>query len=160
MVLVKKYRDRKRKNKGQIFLIEMFMSILLIVIVLSLMFEMQQLTTITSQHDLTTDLFNILYSMDKSGELENHVLYMNQTGDSSKFYDALITKVPVGTILKFSLFRKGSASAGDWIKVTGFNENTFPETSDNVASVDYIMSGVNNTLQVYKIHVEAWQGGF
>ncbi|MHA1243625.1 MAG: hypothetical protein ACTSXA_00335 [Candidatus Heimdallarchaeota archaeon] len=136
------------KKKGQLFLLEVFIALTVLVLLMVAIFQIELTTMPNYQDDLSTIGFETLDSINKAGELKNLVF----NGLTTDLADSIDAALPANILWRLSV----EDEAGN-TQFTLFWDRT-PPADAAVGATDYFLYGYQSDLNQYRvIHIELWR---
>ena len=136
------------KKKGQLFLLEVFIALTVLVLLMVAIFQIELTTMPNYQDDLSIIGFEALDSINKAGELK--ALVFNSLTD--ELAESLDDALPANILWRLSVEDEAGNS-----QFTLFWDRT-PPTEAAVGVTDYFLYGYLSDLNQYRvIHLELWR---
>ena len=152
---------RIRKNrKAQLFIIESFIAVSVMIIMVTALYEVQIATQPPIVPNYHEEVYTSLQSLDKVNVLDNYIYsVLNSLTANITYYGSLIEEGIYGSLpdngefnLHYINQTSGLEYAGSWI-----NSHLTPPTE--AIGIDYLISEVNGELIPCIIHLKVWLKG-
>lgn len=144
----KRKLTKQRRKKGQLFLIEAFIALSVLVLLMIAIYQVEFSSTPNYQDDLSEIGFNALDSLNKAGELKPLVFNLQSTDLANSLDDALPENI---------LWRLSVEDETGTTQFTVFWDRS-PPASSSIGATDYFLYGYNDALDSYRvIHLELWR---
>ncbi|MHA1953351.1 MAG: hypothetical protein ACW96U_05350 [Candidatus Heimdallarchaeaceae archaeon] len=149
-----------KNKKGQLFIIEAFIAVSVMIIMVTALYEVQLATQPSSEPNFQEDIYNTLKLLDKNGILDEYIVTV-QNGSAIEIANIKNTiKQSVYGILpdngEFQLFCENMASSGvvsnSWIN----QALILPKES---IGIDYLITEINGEFESYIYHFQVWLKG-
>ncbi|MCG3225611.1 MAG: hypothetical protein H7645_01725 [Candidatus Heimdallarchaeota archaeon] len=149
-----------KNKKGQLFIIEAFIAVSVMIIMVTALYEVQLATQPSSEPNFQDDVYNTLKLLDKNGILDEYIVTV-ETGSAVEIAKIKNTiKQSVYGILpdngEFQLFCENMASSNvvsnSWIN----QALILPKES---IGIDYLIAEINGEFESYVYHFQVWLKG-
>ncbi|MBD3189856.1 MAG: hypothetical protein GF308_04395 [Candidatus Heimdallarchaeota archaeon] len=138
----------KNSKQGQLFLLEVFISLTVLVLLMTAVYQVEFTTVPNYQDDLSIIGYNALESLNEAGSL-NPLIYSENTAELSEQLDAFFSET---IIWRLSV----EDNAGE-TQFTLFWERE-PPKSASVGVTEYFLYGSGATVDQFRvIHLELWR---
>ena len=136
------------KKKGQLFLLEVFIALSVLVLLMVAIFQIELTTMPNYQDDLSTIGFEAIDSINKAGDLKALVF----NGLTDELAESIDDALPTNILWRLSV----EDEAGN-VQFTLFWDRT-PPADAAVGATDYFLYGYQSDLDQYRvIHIELWR---
>ncbi|MHA1684828.1 MAG: hypothetical protein ACTSYD_00320 [Candidatus Heimdallarchaeaceae archaeon] len=147
-------------KKGQLFVIESFIAVSVMIIMVTALYQVQVSTTPTPKPDYASSIDAVMESLDKNGELDELIsaIISNQANRiaaaKNSITNAIYATLPDNGdfVMYCTNVTSGSIISESWIH----EKLTIP--SDAIG-IDYLILEVNGNFAPYVFHVYAWIKG-
>lgn len=149
-----------KNKKGQLFIIEAFIAVSVMIIMVTALYEVQLATQPSSEPNFQDDIFNTLKLLDKNGILDEYIVTV-ETGSAVEIANIKNTiKQSVYGVLpdngEFQLFCENMASS-DVVGNSWINQALIlPKES---IGIDYLITEINGEFESYIYHFQVWLKG-
>jgi hypothetical protein len=160
VVLVIKMKKLAKSKKGQLFIIEAFIAVSVMIIMVTALYEVQLATQPSTEPNFQEDIYNTLKLLDQTGFLDEYIVTV-KTGSPTEIASIKSTlKQSIYGMLpdngEFQLFceslNTGSVVTNGWI-----NQGlTLPKET---IGIDYLIIEVNGEFESYIFHFQVWLKG-
>ena len=149
-----------KNKKGQLFIIEAFIAVSVMIIMVTALYEVQLATQPSSEPNFQEDIYNTLKLLDKKGILDEYIVTV-ETGSAGEIANIKnIIKQSVYGVLpdngEFQLFCENMASSNvvsdSWIN----QALILPKES---IGIDYLITEINGEFESYIYHFQVWLKG-
>ncbi len=160
VVLVIKMKRLAKNKKGQLFIIEAFIAVSVMIIMVTALYEVQLATQPSSEPNFQDDIYNTLKLLDQNGLLDEYIITV-KTGSPAEIIDIkTVLKQSIYGILpdngEFQLFcenmNSSSEMSNSWIN----QALTLPKET---IGIDYLITEVNGAFESYIFHFQVWLKG-
>lgn len=149
-----------RSRKAQLFIIESFIAVSVMIIMVTALYEVQIATQPPIVPNYHEEVYTSLQSLDGINVLDNYIYsVINSLTENITYYQTIIEEGIYGSLPdngEFSLYYENMTSglefAGSWI-----NNHLTPPTE--TIGIDYLISEVNGELIPCVIHLQLWLKG-
>ena len=149
-----------KNKKGQLFIIEAFIAVSVMIIMVTALYEVQLATQPSSEPNFQDDIYNTLKLLDKNGILDEYIITV-ETGSAVEIANIKNTiKQSIYGILpdngEFQLFCENMASS-DVVSDSWINRALIlPKES---IGIDYLITEINGEFGSYIYHFQVWLKG-
>jgi hypothetical protein len=160
VVLVIKMKKLAKNKKGQLFIIEAFIAVSVMIIMVTALYEVQLATQPSTEPNFQEDIYNTLKLLDQTGFLDEYIVTV-KTGSPAEIANIKTTlKQSIYGMLpdngEFRLFceslNNSSVVTNGWI-----NQGlTLPKET---IGIDYLITEVNGEFESYIFHFQVWLKG-
>lgn len=146
-----------KAKKGQLFIIEAFIAVSVMIIMVTALYEVQLATQLTPTLNLEDEVFITIRALDNTGNLDKY-LYSLETGITAdiEFYKEIIEQAIYGSLPdngQFLLFCE-NVTVSEVIPESWINQHlTLP---DSTTGIDYLVTEVNGKFTEYIFHFQFW----
>ena len=149
-----------KSKKAQLFIIEAFIAVSVMIIMVTALYEVQIATQITPEPTFQEDVYNTLRALDRNGKLDEYILALESgsvpeiTNLKSILKQAIYGSIPDNGefILSCENLTLEETVADGWIN-PGL---TIPQES---IVIDYLILEVNGEYSPYVLHLQIWLKG-
>lgn len=149
-----------KNKKGQLFIIEAFIAVSVMIIMVTALYEVQLATQPSSEPNFQEDIYNTLKLLDKKGILDEYIITV-ENGSTIEIANIKNTiRQSVYGVLpdngEFQLFCENMASS-DVVSNSWINQALIlPKES---IGIDYLITEVNGEFESYIYHFQVWLKG-
>ena len=146
-----------KAKKGQLFIIEAFIAVSVMIIMVTALYEVQLATQLSPELNLEDEVFITIRALDNTGTLDKY-LYSLETGISAdiELYKKIIEQAIYGSLPdngQFLLFCE-NVTVSEVIPESWINQHlTLP---DSTTGIDYLVTEVNGKFTEYIFHFQFW----
>lgn len=146
-----------KAKKGQLFIIEAFIAVSVMIIMVTALYEVQLATQLSPELNLENEVFITIRALDNTGTLDKY-LYSLETGISAdiELYKKIIEQAIYGSLPdngQFLLFCE-NVTVSEVIPESWINQYlTLP---DSTTGIDYLVTEVNGKFTEYIFHFQVW----
>ncbi len=146
-----------KAKKGQLFIIEAFIAVSVMIIMVTALYEVQLATQLTPTLNLEDEVFITIRALDNTGNLDKY-LYSLETGITAdiELYKEIIEQAIYGSLPdngQFLLFCE-NVTVSEVIPESWINQHlTLP---DSTTGIDYLVTEVNGKFTEYIFHFQFW----
>ena len=146
-----------KAKKGQLFIIEAFIAVSVMIIMVTALYEVQLATQLTPTLNLEDEVFITIRALDNTGNLDKY-LYSLETGITAdiEMYKEIIEQAIYGSLPdngQFLLFCE-NVTVSEVIPESWINQHlTLP---DSTTGIDYLVTEVNGKFTEYSFHFQFW----
>ena len=149
-----------KNKKGQLFVIEAFIAVSVMIIMVTALYEVQLATQPSVEPEFHKDVYSTLQALDANGFLDAYIYsVVNVITDDITYYRGIITKALYGALPdhgEFVLYYEDLQTSTE-VPNSYINELLTP--GDSVVSLDYLITEVNGEYAPYAIHMLVWLKG-
>lgn len=160
LVLVMNMKSLMKSKKAQLFIIEAFIAVSVMIIMVTALYEVQIATQVTPEPNFQEDVYNTLKALDKNGKIDEYIFAL-KTGliseinnEKSILMQAIYGSLPDNGefILSCENLTAEEIVADGWI-----NEGiTLPAET---IGIDYLIVEVHGEYSPYILHLQIWLKG-
>ncbi|MBA7532392.1 hypothetical protein ES705_24618 [subsurface metagenome] len=146
-----------KAKKGQLFIIEAFIAVSVMIIMVTALYEVQLATQLSPELNLEDEVFISIRALDNTGNLDRY-LYSLETGITAdiELYKEIIEQAIYGSLPdngQFLLFCE-NVTVSEVIPESWINQHlTLP---DSTTGIDYLVTEVNGKFTEYIFHFQFW----
>ena len=146
-----------KAKKGQLFIIEAFIAVSVMIIMVTALYEVQLATQLTPTLNLEDEVFITIRALDNIGNLDKY-LYSLETGITAdiELYKEIIEQAIYGSLPdngQFLLYCE-NVTVSEVIPESWINQYlTLP---DSTTGIDYLVTEVNGKFTEYIFHFQVW----
>ena len=146
-----------KAKKGQLFIIEAFIAVSVMIIMVTALYEVQLATQLTPTLNLEDEVFITIRALDNTGNLDKY-LYSLETGITAdiELCKEIIEQAIYGSLPdngQFLLFCE-NVTVSEVIPESWINQHlTLP---DSTTGIDYLVTEVNGKFTEYIFHFQFW----
>ena len=146
-----------KAKKGQLFIIEAFIAVSVMIIMVTALYEVQLATQLSPKLNLEDEVFTTIRALDNTGTLDKY-LYSLETGITAdiELYKKTIEQAIYGSLPdngQFLLFCE-NVTVSEVIPESWINQYlTLP---DSTTGIDYLVTEVNGKFTEYIFHFQVW----
>jgi len=146
-----------KAKKGQLFIIEAFIAVSVMIIMVTALYEVQLATQLSPELNLEDEVFTTIRALDDTGTLDKY-LYSLETGITAdiELYKKTIEQAIYGSLPdngQFLLFCE-NVTVSEVIPESWINQYlTLP---DSTTGIDYLVTEVNGKFTEYIFHFQVW----
>ena len=146
-----------KAKKGQLFIIEAFIAVSVMIIMVTALYEVQLATQLSPELNLEDEVFTTIRALDNTGTLDKY-LYSLETGITAdiELYKKTIEQAIYGSLPdngQFLLFCE-NVTVSEVIPESWINQYlTLP---DSTTGIDYLVTEVNGKFTEYIFHFQVW----
>ncbi|MCK4845595.1 MAG: hypothetical protein KAS95_07965 [Candidatus Heimdallarchaeota archaeon] len=146
-----------KAKKGQLFIIEAFIAVSVMIIMVTALYEVQLATQLTPTLNLEDEVFITIRALDNIGNLDKY-LYSLETGITAdiELYKQIIEQAIYGSLPdngQFLLYCE-NVTVSEVIPESWINQYlTLP---DSTTGIDYLVTEVNGKFTEYIFHFQFW----
>jgi hypothetical protein len=149
-----------KNKKGQLFIIEAFIAVSVMIIMVTALYEVQLATQPSTEPDFQDDIYSTLKLLDYNGILDEYIETV-QTGSAVEITNIKSTiKQSIYGILpdngEFQLFCESMASS-DVVSDSWINQALI--LPKETIGIDYLITEVNGEYESYIFHFQVWLKG-
>lgn len=157
LVLVINMRRGIMNKKGQLFIIEAFIAVSVMIIMVTALYEVQLATQPPIVTGYNVEIYDVLTSLDNNGQLDEFLIAINSgtAGDISSIKD-IITQAISGVLPDngvFTLYCENLVTeeviANSWI-------NEGYTSTGKTMGIDYLLLSRNGDYSPHQIHIQYW----
>ena len=148
---------RIMNKKGQLFIIEAFIAVSVMIIMVTALYEVQLVTQPPIDTSYNVELYNVLKSLDNKGQFDEFLIAINSgTAEDISSIKTLINQAISGALPDngvFTLYCENLVTeevlANSWI-------NEGYTSSGKTMGIDYLIMSRNGEYAPHQIHVQYW----
>ena len=146
-----------KAKKGQLFIIEAFIAVSVMIIMVTALYEVQLATQLSPELNLEDEVFITIRALDNTGNLDKY-LYSLETGITAdiELYKKIIEQAIYGSLPdngQFLLYCE-NVTVSEVIPESWINQYlTLP---DSTTGIDYLVTEVNGKFTEYIFHFQIW----
>lgn len=146
-----------KAKKGQLFIIEAFIAVSVMIIMVTALYEVQLATQLSPELNLEDEVFITIRALDNTGNLDKY-LYSLETGITAdiELYKQIIEQAIYGSLPdngQFLLYCE-NVTVSEVIPESWINQYlTLP---DSTTGIDYLVTEVNGKFTEYIFHFHIW----
>lgn len=148
---------RIMNKKGQLFIIEAFIAVSVMIIMVTALYEVQLATQPPINTSYNVELYNVLKSLDNKGQFDEFLIAINSgTAEDISSIKTLINQAISGALPDngvFTLYCENLVTeevlANSWI-------NEGYTSSGKTMGIDYLIMSRNGEYAPHQIHVQYW----
>ncbi len=146
-----------KAKKGQLFIIEAFIAVSVMIIMVTALYEVQLATQLSPELNIDDEVFIAIKALDNTGNLDKY-LYSLETGIPAdiELYKKIIEQAIYGSLPdngQFLLFCE-NVTVSEVIPESWINQYlTLP---DSTTGIDYLVTEVNGKFTEYIFHFQIW----
>lgn len=146
-----------KSKKGQLFIIEAFIAVSVMIIMVTALYEVQLATQPPVEPSFHEEVYFSLQTLDNNGILDSYIYSVeNSLSVDVVYYREIIKQAIYGALpdhgefkLNYENLLTSTIVVGSWI-----NENL--DIADTVVSIDYLILEVYGEYTPYTIHLQVW----
>lgn len=157
---MKKMRSLLRSKKGQLFVIEAFIAVSVMIIMVTALYQVQVTTTPKPEPDYSKNVYAVISSLDQQGILERLVLAIkNNEQNDITLYKNIISQAIYAALPDNGefVFYYTNVTTDSIISESWINENI--KIPANAVGIDYLFVEINGNFEPYVAHVYSWIEG-
>ena len=149
-----------KSKKGQLFIIEAFIAVSVMIIMVTALYEVQLATQPPIEPSFHEEVYTSIQALDKNGYLDAFI-YSIDNGLSADviYYRNIITQAIYGALPDHGEFKLNYEDFLTSLIVTGSWINEYLTPGDTVVSIDYLITEVYGEYAPYTIHLQVWLKG-
>ena len=160
LVLVINVKSLMKSKKAQLFIIEAFIAVSVMIIMVTALYEVQIATQITPETNFQEDVYYTLKALDRNGLLEEYIAAL-ETGSNPEITNlkSILEQAIYGSIpdngefiLSCENLTIAETVTNGWIN----QEITLPKES---VGIDYLILEVQGDYSPYILHLQIWLKG-
>lgn len=147
-------------KKGQLFIIEAFIAVTVMIIMVTAIYEVQLNTHPPQETKIDQQLYDVFNNLERTGKLDQFIVAL-KTGNPTVINEnklvienAFKVVLPANGEIKFYCYNVTSSQI---IENSWINKNVKP--SGAVTSSEYLILEVNGNYEPFIFHLEAWLKG-
>lgn len=149
-----------KNKKGQLFIIEAFIAVSVMIIMVTALYEVQLATQPSTEPNFQDDIYNTLKLLDQKGILDEYITTI-QIGTSGEIaaIKSLIKQSIYGTLPdngEFTLFCE-DLDTGNVLANSEINQALI--LPKETVGIDYLVTEVNGIFESYVFHFQVWLKG-
>ncbi len=160
VVKMKLFKELSKSKKGQLFVIESFIAVTVMIIMVTAMYEVQVATNTPIEEKYSNVAYNLLESMDKSGTLDNFV----QVLKNGTLSQQISVKENIISIVLASIPDNGNFYF--YCKNITSNEivqnsviNSLVDKPTAISTAEYLVLEINGNYEPYLFYLSIWLEG-
>ncbi len=147
-------------KKGQLFIIEAFIAVTVMIIMVTAIYEVQLNTHPPQETKIDQQLYDVFNNLEKTGKLDQYIVALKAGNPTVINENKLIIEnafkvvLPANGEIRFYCYNVTNSQI---IENSWINKNVNP--SGTVTSSEYLILEVNGNYEPFIFHLEAWLKG-
>lgn len=153
-------RKLSKSKKGQLFIIEAFIAVSVMIIMVTALYEVQLATQPAADSRFQLEVYSTLEALDVNGFLDDYIYsIINSIPADVIYYRNIITQAIYGALPDHGEFKLYYEDLQTSLVVSGSYINNPLTPGDSVVSIDYLITEVYGEYAPYTIHLQVWLKG-
>jgi hypothetical protein len=153
-------RKLSKNKKGQLFIIEAFIAVSVMIIMVTALYEVQLATQPSVEPEFHKEVYSTLEALDENGFLANYIYaVVNVIPGDITYYRDIIIQAIYGALPDHGEFKLNYEDLQTSTTVLNSHINEHLTPGDSVTSIDYLIVEVFGTFAPYTIHLQVWLKG-
>ncbi|MHA1199620.1 MAG: hypothetical protein ACTSQF_09870 [Candidatus Heimdallarchaeaceae archaeon] len=149
-----------KSKKGQLFIIEAFIAVSVMIIMVTALYEVQLATQPSVEPEFHEEVYTALQALDANGFFDNYIYSINSAIPADiTYYRTIITAAIYGALPDHGEFKLHYEDLQTSVIVSESHINEHLTTGDSVVSIDYLITEVYGEYAPYTIHLQVWLKG-
>ena len=149
-----------KSKKGQLFIIEAFIAVSVMIIMVTALYEVQLATQPSVEPTYHEEVYSTIQALDANGILDEYIYAIeNVISADITYYRNIITQAIYGALPEHGEFKLNYESVQTSTIVTESYINEILTPGDTVISIDYLITEVLGEYAPYIIHIQVWLKG-
>ncbi len=149
-----------KSKKGQLFIIEAFIAVSVMIIMVTALYEVQLATQPSAEPKFHEGVYSTLQALDANGFLDDYIYsIVNSIPADIIYYRNIISQAIYGALPDHGEFKLNYEDLQTSSIVTGSHINEHLTPGDSVISLDYFITEVYGEYAPYTIHLQVWLKG-
>ena len=150
----------RKSKKGQLFIIEAFIAVSVMIIMVTALYEVQLATQPSVEPEFQIEVYSTLQALDANGFLDDYIYsIVNSVPADIIYYRDIVTQAIYGALPDHGEFKLNYEDLQTSLVVSASNINEFLTPGDSVISIDYLITEVYGEFTPYTIHLQVWLKG-
>lgn len=153
-------RKLSKNKKGQLFIIEAFIAVSVMIIMVTALYEVQLATQPSVEPEFHKEVYSTLQALDENGILDEYIYaVVNVVSDDITYYRTILTQAIYGALPDHGEFKLNYEDLQTSLIVVDSHINEHLTPGDTVISIDYLITEVYGAFAPYSIHLLVWLKG-